>query len=213
MRGYAVPVSLLALVLGCSLTACGEARSPVVAQPDAVPTTSPTSSTTPARPATPLTTPSTARPGQCHANQLRLAVALSASLMSQPFADISVTNTGARSCVLRGYPRITAAGHRGFGDQHAPAVPVAITVCHCHGLYERVDPGPHRVVVAPGHRVFFSVGTADAFDGPLVTLTRLTVVLPGTRSAKVVPVSLLANAPPGHRIGVGITAITTSPHP
>jgi hypothetical protein len=130
--------------------------------------------------------------------------------MSQPFDDISITNSGARTCVLIGYPRIVVAGHRGFPDQPAPAVPVAITVRH--RIYERVDPGPHQVLVPPRHHAFFSLGTADAYDGPLFTLTRLTVILPGTRSPKVVAVGLLANGPLGRKIPVGITAINRRPH-
>jgi hypothetical protein len=147
---------------------------------------------------------------RCQADRLRLAVELSGATMSQPFADISITNTGAQACVLIGYPRISVAGHHGFPDQPAPATPVAITVHH--RIYERVDPGPHILTVLPQHRVFFSIGTADAYDGPLFTLTRLTVILPRTRSPKLLPISLLANGPPGTKIPVEITAINGAPH-
>lgn len=147
---------------------------------------------------------------RCQAEHLRLAVELSDATMSQPFADISITNTAAQACVLIGYPRISVAGHHGFPDETAPAMPVAITVHH--RIYERVDPGPHVLMVMPKHRVFFSIGTADAYDGPLFTLTRLTVILPGSRSPKLLPIGLLANAPPEAKIPVGITAINGSPH-
>jgi hypothetical protein len=130
--------------------------------------------------------------------------------MSQPFADISITNSGTSTCVLTGYPRIALAGHLGFPDQPAPAEPVGITVGH--RIYERVDPGPHKALVPGHHHVFFSIGTADAYDGPLFTLTRLTVVLPGTKRPQVLPVSLLANGPPGRKIPVGLTALNDSPH-
>jgi hypothetical protein len=147
---------------------------------------------------------------RCRAEHLRLGVEFSDALMSQPFADISITNIGAQACLLIGYPRIAVAGHHGFPDQPAAAAPVAITVHH--RIYERVDPGPHMLTVLPQHRVFFSIGTADAYDGPLFTLTRLTVILPGTRSPKLVPISLLANGPPGRKIPIGVTAMNGSPH-
>lgn len=132
-------------------------------------------------------------------------------MMSQPFDDISITNSGARGCLLVGYPRIVAAGHRGFPDQSAPAVPVGIAVRH--GIYERIDPGLHQVLVRPRHHAFFSIGTGDAYAGPLFTLTRLSVTLPGTRSPKVLTVSLLADGPLGRKVPVGVTAINRSPHP
>jgi hypothetical protein len=111
--------------------------------------------------------------------------------------------------VLTGYPQIAVAGHRGWPSQGAPSAAVGITVRH--GIIERGDHGPHRVVVPSGHQAYFSVGTADAHNGPLLTLTRLTVILPGTRIPEVLPVSLLANGPPGRKIPVGITAIHGPP--
>jgi hypothetical protein len=89
---------------------------------------------------------------------------------------------------------------------------VAVDITVRHGIYERADPGRHRVVVPPQNQVFFSLGTADAYDGPLFTLTRLTVTLPGTRRPKVLPISLPANGPPGRAIPVGLTAVNDSPH-
>ena len=214
MRRSTVAPSLLGLVIGCSLTSCGQSLSPEIASPSTnvvqraqAPHTKPTVSIRPERSST---VPSAA-PRRCHADQLRLAVALSASVASQPFDDISITNSGARACALIGYPRVAFAGHRGFSDQPAPTEPVAIRVRH--RIYERFDPGPHVVVVPPQHRAFFSVGTADAYDGPLFTLTRLTVIVPGTRSPTTLRVSLDANGPPGSRIPVGVTAINRSPHP
>ena len=212
MRGYAVLTSLLALVLGCSLTSCGQAQSPEIASPQTKTTHgirgAHAKQTAPERA---QAAPSTGLPHRCQADRMRLGVALSDSTMSQPFVDISITNTGAQTCSLTGYPRIAVAGHRGFPDQPAPAVPVAIAVRH--RIYERVDPGPHRILVSSRQHVFFSIGTADAYDGPLYTLTRLTVILPGTRTPKVLAVGHLANGPPGRKIPVGITAIHRSPHP
>lgn len=213
MRRYALPVSLLALVLGASLTSCGATRSSEIASPQ-VKVVRGIQPRHPQRAADrPKPSPTTSSPAplqRCKADKMRLSVALSGSTMSQPFDDISITNVGTRECVLTGYPQIAVAGHRGWPSQLAPSVPVGITVHH--RIYERIDPGPHRVVVPPQHQVFFSIGTADAYDGPMFTLMRLTVILPGTRSPKVLPVSLLANGPPGRKIPVGLTAVNDSPH-
>lgn len=214
MRRYAIQTSLLVLLLGYSLTSCGQTRTAEVASAPAkvvhkVQVAQPRQPTAGRRTSSPKG-PSPKPTPRCRADQLRLAVALSGSTMSQPFVDISITNSGARACVLTGYPQVVAAGHRGFLDQPAPAVPVAISVHH--GIYERVDPGPHQVLVPPRHHVFFSIGTGDAYEGPLFTLTRLTITLPGTRSPKVLTVGLLANGPLGGKIPVGITAINRSPH-
>jgi hypothetical protein len=215
MRRYLPRALLLAVVLGCSLTSCGQTRSAEIASPRLAKVVhevqSPhTNGVRPDRPKASRPTRSSPHAHRCRAVQVRLSVALSASAMSQPFDDISVTNSGATPCVLTGYPRIAVMGHRGWPGNPAPLVHVGI--CVHHGLYERVDPGSHRVVVPPQHRVFFSIGTADAYDGPLFTLTRLTVILPGTGSPKVLAITLFANGPPGRRIPVGLTAVDVSPH-
>jgi hypothetical protein len=131
--------------------------------------------------------------------------------MSQPFADVAITNTGATPCLLRGYPRLRAWGHRGWADSPAPSVRLGIR--EHHGIYERVDHGRRRVVLRPGHRAFFSIGTAMAFQGGrhVFTLTRMTVVLPGTHAPKVLPVSLPATRPRAARFPVGLTAVTAHP--
>jgi hypothetical protein len=133
--------------------------------------------------------------------------------MSQPFSDIAVTNTAAASCVLRGYPRIQVWGHKGWQYSRTPTMRQGVLVHH--GIYERVDQGPHRVVVRPHHEAFFSIGTGTAYQGGLhmLTLTRLSVILPGTHISKTLSIGLLATRPPGRRIPLGITAVTGAPHP
>lgn len=129
--------------------------------------------------------------------------------MSQPFADISVTNTGAASCVLTGYPRIEAWGHEGLQDT---ARLVRLDILIHHGLYERADQGPRRVVVQPHHAAYFSVGTGAAYQGgahPIV-ITRLSVTLPGTQSARTLSIDLIATRPLGRSIPVGITAVRSA---
>jgi hypothetical protein len=215
MRRYAVQTSLLVLGLGCSLTSCGQTGTAEVGSAPAKVAhkvqVSDTGQFTAERRKPSPRRPSPEPTPRCQGDQLRLAVAVSGSTMSQPFGDISITNSGVKACLLTGYPRIAVAGHRGFPDQPAPAVPVAIKVHH--GIYERVDSGPHQLLVPPRRQAFFSIGTGDAYDGPLFTLTRLTVTLLGIRSPKVLTLGLLANGPLGRKIPVGITAINRSPHP
>ncbi len=210
MRHVSVPAWLLAFLFVASLTSCEQTPPSQTVSPRA-----PVSQATHSLPRQPPTSgpgDSARRPTQCRANRLRLSVALSASTMSHPFADIAVTNTGTAPCVLSGYPRVKAGGHPGWPDSPASAMPMGIVVHH--GIYERVDHGPHRVVVRPHHHVFFSIGTATAYGSAphVVTLTRLTVNLPGTRAPKTLAISLLATRPPGRRFPVGVTAITAATH-
>lgn len=153
------------------------------------------------------------QPTRCRADDLRLSVTQTASVMSQPFSDIAVTNTGTQTCVLSGYPRIHAQGHP-EGTDPDPSTVMQLPIAVRRGRsYERIDPGPHPVVIQPLHEVFFSIGTATAFQGGrhLITLTRLTIVLPVTNAPKTLPINLLASKPPGRRIPVTITAIGPSP--
>ena len=137
-------------------------------------------------------------------------MALTGSVASQPFSDVALTNNTTTSCSLSGYPRIETWGIRGSGQ--ARTVPLTISVHH--GLYERTDPGPHRVVLRPKHDAYFSIGTATAYQGGLhpITLTRLTVILPGTHLPQTLSIDLLASGPARANIPVGITAVTASPH-
>jgi Protein of unknown function (DUF4232) len=135
-------------------------------------------------------------------------VVLTASAMSQPFADISVTNSGTAACLLRGYARITAWGHVGGG---ARATRLGILVHH--GIYERADRGPRRVTLEPGEAGYLSVGTATAFQGGRhpIAVTRLSVTLPDDAVARPLVIDLLASRQPGGRIPVGITAMRPAP--
>lgn len=149
----------------------------------------------------------------CPAKLLRMTVDASGSVMSQPFADIALTNTGPSPCLLRGYPRLAVWGHPGW--QHSPSPTVRERIVTQHGLYERRDPGPHLVVVRPHHNAYFSIGTATAYQGGLhiITLTRLAVGLPGLPDTKALSFRLNATRPPRRPIPIGITAVTLSPHP
>ena len=127
-------------------------------------------------------------------------------MMSQPFADIAVTNTGAASCQLKGYPQIQAWGHRGW---KAATQSVRLGIIVHHGVYERADNGPRRVTVQPRQAAYFSVGTATAYQGGLhgIIINRLSATLPGTQSPKALLINLAATRPQGRRIPVGVTAL------
>ena len=142
----------------------------------------------------------------CRADRTRLAVVLTGSTMSQPFADIAITNTGLASCGLRGYPQIQAWGHEGVTETIRSR---RLGILVHHGIYERADRGARRLIVQPGRAAFFSVGTGAAYQGGLhpIIINRLCVTLPGTRSAQSLSVKLLATRPPGRRVPVGITAV------
>lgn len=144
---------------------------------------------------------------QCRGSHTRIAVALTGSNMSQPFADIVVTNTGPVACVLRGYPRVRAWGHHGWNSDGLSSARLPIRVRH--GIYERTDRGPRRIMIRPGQHVFFSVGTATAYQGGLhiITITRFAVTLPGTDRPKPLPIDMPATRPPRRKIPVGITAV------
>ncbi len=201
MRRTSVAVAVLFSLLGGGLISCGQT-------PTASPHVGPTAQSAPESSSSSLslTDSSKPEPPTCSADRTRLAVVSTGSTMSQPFADIAVTNAGTASCLLRGYPRIEAWGNAG-GTNTNQSVRMGILIHH--GIYERVDHGPLPVIVKPHHAAFFSVGTGAAYQGGLhpITIDRLSVALPGTQSAKTLSLNLLATRPVGRRIPVGVTAV------
>jgi hypothetical protein len=136
-------------------------------------------------------------------------VVLTGSVMSQPFADVAVTNRGTTSCLLKGYPRIEAWGHAGTQDaSHSKRLGIRVR----HGIYERTDPGPRRVVLHPDDSAFFSVGTGTAYQGGLhpIVIERLAVTLPDAQTPTTLAVDLVATRPVGRSIPVGITALSAT---
>ena len=145
-------------------------------------------------------------PTKCHVTQTRLAVVLAESTMSQPVADIAVTNTGTKACALKGYPQLKAWGNEGF---KAPDRAFPLGIHTHHGVYERANNEPRRVLIEPGESAFFSVGTGTAYQGgrEMFTISRLAVTLPGTHLARAVRLHLLATSPRERPFPVGITPL------
>jgi hypothetical protein len=146
------------------------------------------------------------RSPRCGTASLAVRVVTSGSVMSQPFLEIALTNRGSNRCRLRGYPAITAVGHRAFADE-APS-PLHLDL-HPGPIYERTDPGPQWVELPPRHRAFFALGTVAAYQGGahLLQITELAITPDGNHAALHLTVDLLASAPANQPIPVGVTAI------
>lgn len=139
---------------------------------------------------------------RCRSTQLRARVAEFGSEASQPFVTIALRNHSATACALHGYPRLSAVGHRLGGSVKRLRIQI-----RRGPVYERRDPGHHHVALTPGTTASFSIGTATAYDPPLVTLTRLLVRLPGETASLPVRVQMYATAPRSRPIPVGVTAV------
>jgi hypothetical protein len=86
----------------------------------------------------------------------------SGSTASAPFVIIALTNTSRSRCQLTGYPRISATGYA----QSTPTVTGSLPIKLTDGaIYERTDPGPRRIELAPHGSASFALGTATAYDG------------------------------------------------
>ena len=136
----------------------------------------------------------------CSATDLSARQTGSGAGMSQPYSLITVTNTSEVACTVKGYPSITGAWTR------TGRKPIRITRGNLGNMR---DPGPRRIVLAPGGHAWFAVGTATAYDPPLVTFTRLSFApAPGAIVADSVMarLRLQATAPSGKPFPIGVTA-------
>jgi hypothetical protein len=127
--------------------------------------------------------------------------------MSQPYSQITVTNTSAGFCSLKGYPAITGAwtksGRKG----------IRVTKGNLQNI---AGPGPRRFVLAPGGHAWFAVGAATAYDPPLVNFTRIAFApTPGgsTATSVIARLRLPATAPQGKPFPIGVTAFAPGSHP
>ena len=127
--------------------------------------------------------------------------------MSQPYSQITVTNTSSTACALGGYPSITRMWTKSGRK--------AITVKR-GSLGNMTDPGASRFVLGPGGHAWFAIGAATAYDPPLVTFTRVAF---STSSGATVAASVIstmqlpATAPTGKPFPIGVTAFAPGSNP
>jgi hypothetical protein len=132
----------------------------------------------------------------CSGRDLSARVTGNAAGVSQPAAYITVTNTSARTCTVRGYPTITRARTK-KGRQ-----PITVT----NGAVMNAPQNkPRTIAIAPGGHAWFAVGAATAYDPPVVTFVRLTFS-PSGNGTRTVRLRLPASAPTGKPFPLGVTA-------
>ncbi len=117
--------------------------------------------------------------------------------MSQPASTITLTNTSGSTCKLNGYPTITSASTK--------KGPQEISVGRGN-LMNAPQTKPKKIVLAPGGKAFFSIGSATAFDPPIVEFTSIAFATAPGGKAKTVKVQLWSTAPTGKPFGIGVTA-------
>ncbi|MEI6363029.1 MAG: DUF4232 domain-containing protein [Actinomycetes bacterium] len=143
----------------------------------------------------------------CSARDLSARQSGSGAGMSQPYVQITLTNTSGVACALDGYPKITGAWTR-TGRK-------AVKVSN-RNLQNIAGPAPHRFIVPAGGHAWFAIGTATAYDPPLVTFRRFAFATTAGSSLlqrRTVAVQLQATAPSGKPFPVGVTAFAPGSHP
>jgi hypothetical protein len=135
----------------------------------------------------------------CAANQLTGRVLLRTSAAGKNLVVVGLTNTGASSCALSGYPQLTARGPLG-------GVIDGVTVSN--GTSQLANPGPRSVTVAAGATASFGLESTTSYPTPTQSINTLDISLPNTSSSVLVSLdpALLANAPAGQAINLGLTA-------
>ncbi len=156
---------------------------------------SPVAATSPA-------TPTYTAGAPCQSTQLSLAVAKDLhSVMNQPAAYYSFTNTSTALCTLTGYPTVKL---------YNPANALISPSIKNDGAYQLNDPGPAPATVAPGAKIYFGLGwgtldpSPNQLEGGCTTIAALEAIAPGTTTV------LRANTPLQTTIcnrGVSVTAI------
>jgi hypothetical protein len=139
----------------------------------------------------------------CATADLTASVGEFGSMASRPFLTVTLTNHTSAGCRLRGYPLLTVIG----AFVAPPARPVHVVVTH-GSTYERADPGPHSIVVAPHRFASFTVGTGRAYTGPTAGLHRFEIRPADDDEPLVVQQEMAANGPRGEPIPVTETALT-----
>lgn len=166
---------------------------------------SPGKVTTAVRPPSSASGASSAPIAVCTGAQLSGKVFRGGSQSSQPFEEIVLTNGGPGPCRLSGYPQMTAWGSTGQG----PSAPLD-TLLTQGSTFEIPDPGPTKVVLAPGGSAWFAVGSGTAYGGPLVSIDRVVIdvgsAARGAAGHVNVALGMGANGPRGKAIPITVTA-------
>jgi hypothetical protein len=138
--------------------------------PSSTPTVAPTTTTTSTPPLVPCT------PSELHLALLRELQ----SVMQQPAAFFSLTNTSSTSCTIDGYPTLT------LFDASGSLIPA---IMRDDSAYQINDPGPLRVVVRPGATVYFGFGWTNANQAAggsaqgCLSIASVGVLVPGSRTS------------------------------
>lgn len=127
--------------------------------------------------------------------------------MSQPYSVITVTNTSSSPCSLKGYPVLTGA---------SSAIGKVDISVNNGALFNLPSAKITSFVLAPKAKAWFALGSATAYTGPLVTITRITFA--AQKGASVAESSILkqelqANGPIGKPIPLGVTAFAPGKGP
>jgi Protein of unknown function (DUF4232) len=148
---------------------------------------------------------------------LGLSVAARNGGMSHGVIVFAVVNEGHSTCTLRGYPAVTFRGGAvtkqssgGSLVQGNRTIPIDL---HRGDVWVCPDGGPRPVMLTPGASAYFAVGTATAYNGPLLDVTAIRLTLPGTSGAMTLHPGLYANGPSGQPAPVALTALRDRPWP
>jgi hypothetical protein len=142
------------------------------------------------------------QPIACATADLTANVGEFGSVMSQPFLTIKLTNHSATPCQLRGYPLLLISG----SFDESPTRPAHVDVRH-GSTYERSDPGPHSVVIAPKRFASFTIGTTTALPA-MAKFHRFEVRLDPEDDALVVKQEMPTSGRVGEPLSVLETALT-----
>jgi hypothetical protein len=136
----------------------------------------------------------------CDTSDLSAKVTGTAAGMSQPSTFITVTNISGSTCTVKGYPTITRMKTKKGAQK--------FTVTN-GAVMNAPKPKVKTLSLAPGGKAWFAIGTATAYDPPLVTFTKMAFALaPGTSVGDSLKVKITqpATAPSGKPFPVGVTA-------
>lgn len=134
--------------------------------------------------------------GACRASDLRAKQTDAGAGMSQPWIVITLTNRSGHACRLHGYPAVTRMA------TSSGSKPLKIT----NGVGANMPGrGPSSFIVAPGQHAWFAVGTATAYDPPVLTFVSLSF-RPTASGTKTVTIHTQATGPTGKPIPVYVSA-------